>query len=268
MRYAAALILALVTACGGEPPIIDTETTFTPTPEQVVVTQPQVEDPPPPQPVPPAPDPLGDAVAAARRFRPPDPSCSLADVFVEGGRITVQWHSEAYTNFSIGQPGAKLCPSSTDPAWNAFPSGLAITAELLVGPQRTFVDRAECWTRQPPARDSTSHAAQVVGFSRSQICKAGIGKTMGRDPAIMRTRPSGGFTVVSYVRDDGELWTYRCRIQGDRIVWASETGRWRTHPADEVLTFAETPDGNLRVDERYSDGSGSSKIYSAAELGF
>ena len=105
-------------------------------------------------------------------------------------------------------------------------------------------------------------------FSVSQICKAGIGLLMGRDPLTMDAREHERLVTLSYVRsDDGTRWSYRCRLGGDRVIWASDTGRWRTHPLDGVLQYTVGEDGTLRVTESFSDGSSRSKAFSASELG-
>jgi len=122
----------------------------------------------------------------------------------------------------------------------------------------------------PPTASLTSVQSPQTSaptFSVLQVCKAGIGLLMGRDPAAMEGRESAGMATFSYVRkDDGTKWSYRCRLDGDRIVWASDTGRWRTHPLDEVIRYM-VDDGKLVVTETFSDGSSRSKTFAASELG-
>jgi hypothetical protein len=54
---------------------------------------------------------------------------------------------------------------------------------------------------------------------------------MGRDPKIMRiTRVQDGIIYLSYKRqDDGKDWAYRCKIEGDKVIWSSDMGRWMTN---------------------------------------
>ena len=117
----------------------------------------------------------------------------------------------------------------------------------------------------------TSAYAKTVdlgAFNERQICKAAISIVMGRSPSIMSIdRIEGGVVYLSYVRsNDRSRWHYRCKIQGSKIVWASETGRWRTDREDSVITF--TISGNtLRVVDRFSDGSASSQSFELKELG-
>lgn len=72
-------------------------------------------------------------------------------------------------------------------------------------------------------------------FSAADLCKAAIAVEMGRDVGTMHTdKPSDSNPKIWYVRkDDGQKFTYRCRIEGNRIIWSTyftdtkEWGRWR-----------------------------------------
>ncbi|MPR09217.1 hypothetical protein [Microvirga tunisiensis] len=90
---------------------------------------------------------------------------------------------------------------------------------------------------------------------------------MGRDPQIMMVRPDGDVTHVSYNRpSDGSVWSYRCRLEGNRIIWASAEGRWRTHPDDGVLTYELEGSTKIRIVEAHSDGSKSQDTYNRNDL--
>lgn len=102
-----------------------------------------------------------------------------------------------------------------------------------------------------------------LGFSdlamTSKICKATISMMMGRSTAIMSDTDASVedsvFTVkISYVRDDGTPWSYRCKVSGDTIVWKAENGRWRTHPDDEKYHY--TLNGNVATIVETSGFSG------------
>ncbi len=76
-------------------------------------------------------------------------------------------------------------------------------------------------------------------FTKSQVCKAGIATIFGRDPLIMKSNVSGDVVLISYVRqNDGTVWENKCKIIDNRILWGSETGRWRTEPENDVVTFS------------------------------
>lgn len=109
-------------------------------------------------------------------------------------------------------------------------------------------------------------AAETV-VTKEHICKAGIAKIMGRDPKTMKVlRNEGGMVHLQYVRtNDGSLWSYRCRVDGSRIMWASDTGRWRDDPRDEKLTYAVTAD-TVTVKETFTDGSSTQQAFKASQL--
>ena len=110
-------------------------------------------------------------------------------------------------------------------------------------------------------------AKDIAGFSEQQICKAAISVVMGRDPKIMRIdKVSGGVTYLSYIRaDDQTEWSFRCKIAHGRVIWASDTGRWRTHSEDSVIRFS-IAGSTLFISERFSDGSSGGKRFRKKDL--
>ncbi len=114
---------------------------------------------------------------------------------------------------------------------------------------------------------SISAFASEVKFSKEQISKAGIATVMSKDPGIIKIdKVSKDIVYLSYLRpSDGKHWAYRCKVEGNRIIWASDTGRWRDHKEDSVLTY--TIDGDkITIVDRFSDGSASTEIYTHKQL--
>ena len=98
----------------------------------------------------------------------------------------------------------------------------------------------------------------AASFAPEAICRTAIGSVMGRDPkVVVVTRIDGQILHLSYVRPfDNFVWDYRCRIEGNRVIWASEPGRWREGPEDDKVFFEDIGDGNqLRIIETHNDGS-------------
>jgi hypothetical protein len=72
---------------------------------------------------------------------------------------------------------------------------------------------------------------------------------------------AGDIVTVSYVRSsDGNTRSYRCRIDGDRVVWANMDGRWRDGSNDAILrhsvgthslAVSETLAGEVLASELY-----------------
>jgi hypothetical protein len=92
--------------------------------------------------------------------------------------------------------------------------------------------------------------AAAASLEPELVCRAAIGSVMSRDPKLFRvTRTDSSVLLLSYVRRlDNFVWTYRCKIEGDRVIWASEPGRWRDGPKDDKVSFEMVAGGTqLRI---------------------
>jgi hypothetical protein len=111
---------------------------------------------------------------------------------------------------------------------------------------------------------SMSRSSGAPAFEVEAICRTAIASIMGRDPKMMQvTLTAANVVFLTYVRPiDNFVWNYRCRIEGNRILWASEPGRWRDDPKDEKVFF-EVIDGGkqLRVIEDHGDGSRTNQLF-------
>lgn len=105
-------------------------------------------------------------------------------------------------------------------------------------------------------------------FTPGQICRATIAVAMGRDPKIIKITSSGGGIIkTKYVRDnDHSVWENRCKIEGNTVVWATATGRWRNDSADEIFKYSVAGDV-LTISQMFSDGSSSDSKFASRELG-
>ena len=109
-----------------------------------------------------------------------------------------------------------------------------------------------------------SPASAAPAFEAEAICRTAIAALMDRDPKIMQvTRTVGDVLFLTYVRPmDNFVWTYRCRIEGSRVVWASEPGRWRVGPKDDEIFFEVVNDGKqLRIIAIHGDGSRAQQLF-------
>jgi hypothetical protein len=97
-------------------------------------------------------------------------------------------------------------------------------------------------------------SVQAHNFSNIEICKAAIAVEMGRDAKTMKTRQADPMPEISYQRDDGNTFLYRCNITERQVVWSTfltdtnEWGRWRNsyEAGDATTTFFVTK-GVLRI---------------------
>jgi hypothetical protein len=109
-----------------------------------------------------------------------------------------------------------------------------------------------------------SPASAAAAFEVEAICRTAIASIMGRDPKMMQvTRTAGDVLFLTYVRAmDNFVWTYRCRVEGNRVVWASEPGRWRDDPKDDEVFFEIVDAGKqLRIIENNVDGSSTRQVF-------
>jgi hypothetical protein len=107
-------------------------------------------------------------------------------------------------------------------------------------------------------------ASEALSFEADAICRAAIASITDRDPKGMQvSRTVGDVLFLTYLRPiDNFVWTYRCRIEGDRVMWATEPGRWREGPKDDKIFF-EIVDAEkqLRIIEVHRDGSRTQQLF-------
>jgi hypothetical protein len=111
---------------------------------------------------------------------------------------------------------------------------------------------------------SLSPASAAPAFEVETICRTAVASVAGRDPKAMQiARTVGGVLFLTYARPiDNFVWTYRCRIDGNRVVWASEPGRWREGPKDDKIFFEDVDAGKqLRIIATHRDGSSTKQLF-------
>jgi hypothetical protein len=111
---------------------------------------------------------------------------------------------------------------------------------------------------------SLSQASAASAFEAAAICRTAIASVADRDPKAMQiSRTAGDILFLTYARPiDNFVWTYRCRIDGNRVVWASEPGRWRDGPKDDKILFEEVGGGKqLRIIANHRDGTSTKQVF-------
>jgi hypothetical protein len=109
-----------------------------------------------------------------------------------------------------------------------------------------------------------SPASAAPAFEAEAICRTAIAAIMDRDPKTIKvTKTADDVLILTYDRPiDNFIWTYRCRIEGDRVVWASEPGRWREGPKDDKILFEVVDAGRqLRIIAIHRDGSRAQQLF-------
>jgi hypothetical protein len=106
-------------------------------------------------------------------------------------------------------------------------------------------------------------------YAPEAICRTALASVMGRDPKLVRvTRTTDDVLFLSYLRPlDNFVWDYRCKIQGNRVIWASEPGRWREGPKDDKVFFEIVGGGKqLRIIENHRDGSATKELFERDQI--
>ena len=96
----------------------------------------------------------------------------------------------------------------------------------------------------------TSAASASPTFETKAICRTAIAVVMDRDPKLIQaTDAPEGVVVLTYARPfDNFVFSYRCRLEGDRVVWADEPGRSRDDAKDAKVSFEVAGTGDrLRI---------------------
>ena len=109
--------------------------------------------------------------------------------------------------------------------------------------------------------------ANSFEFKKAHICKAGLASLFYQKTQIITVdREEGEVLFLSYIRpSDGSKWSYKCKVEGNRIIWGASDGRWRVDPADSLITYT-TQNNSIKIVRKHSDGSTSVKQYTASEL--
>ena len=107
----------------------------------------------------------------------------------------------------------------------------------------------------------TPVVGQEIGQQdKIRVCRAAISAIMGRDAATISGKTvSNGIVHTQYTRpSDGTLWQARCKIAGNRVIWASfsggSQGRWRDNPMDSVIRF-KLKANSVEISEKFSGES-------------
>jgi hypothetical protein len=107
-------------------------------------------------------------------------------------------------------------------------------------------------------------ASAALSFEIDVICRTAIASMTDRDPKVMQvSRTVGDVLFLTYLRPiDNFVWAYRCRIDGNRVMWATEPGRWREDPKDNKIFFEIVDAGKqLRIVEVHGDGSRTQQLF-------
>jgi hypothetical protein len=109
-----------------------------------------------------------------------------------------------------------------------------------------------------------SPAFAEPSFDPPAICRTAIAAIMDRDPKLMQaTAGPDGVVMLTYARPiDNFVWAYRCRLEGNRVVWANEPGRWRNNAKDDKILFEVVGSGSqLRIIDNHPNGTSTRQLF-------
>ena len=85
-------------------------------------------------------------------------------------------------------------------------------------------------------------------FEAKAICRAALAMITGRDLKLFQAADAPDGTIaLTYARAfDNFVWAYHCRLEGNRVIWADEPGRWRQDAKDDRISY-EVVGTQLRI---------------------
>jgi hypothetical protein len=109
-----------------------------------------------------------------------------------------------------------------------------------------------------------SAASAQATFEAKAICRAAMATITGRDLKLFQAaNDPDGTIALTYTRPlDNFVWAYHCRLEGDRVIWADEPGRWRQDARDDKISFEIMGGGaQLRITRTPVNGSAAQELY-------
>jgi hypothetical protein len=111
---------------------------------------------------------------------------------------------------------------------------------------------------------SLSAASAEPAFEAKTICRAAMATITGRDLKLFQAADAPDGTIaLTYARAfDNFVWAYHCRLEGDRVIWADEPGRWRQDAKDDKITFeVVSPGAQLRITRTPVNGLATHELF-------
>jgi len=121
----------------------------------------------------------------------------------------------------------------------------------------------------PALLASLSAASAEPAFETKAICRAAMATITGRDLKLFQAADAPDGTIaLTYARPfDNFVWAYHCRLEGDRVIWADEPGRWRQDAKDERIGFEVVGSGaQLRITKTPAHGAATEELFDRAKF--
>jgi hypothetical protein len=106
-------------------------------------------------------------------------------------------------------------------------------------------------------------------FDAKAICRAALASITGRDLKLFQAVDApDDIVALTYARPfDNFVWAYHCRLDGDRVIWGDEPGRWRQEAGDDKLFFEAVGAGaQLRIIWNHAGGATTQELFDRGQF--
>jgi hypothetical protein len=106
-------------------------------------------------------------------------------------------------------------------------------------------------------------ASAEPAFEAKAICRAALASITGRDLKLFQAADAPDGTIaLTYARAfDNFVWAYHCRLEGNRVIWADEPGRWRQDAKDDNISFEIVGSALLRITKSPVNGAATQEVF-------
>ena len=125
------------------------------------------------------------------------------------------------------------------------------------------------WLAVAIAVAAPSPASAEPAFDARAICRTAIAAITGRDLKLFQaTAAPDGVVALTYARPfDNFVWAYHCRLEGNRVIWADEPGRWRQEARDDKIFFEIVDAGaQLRIIKNPVNGPATQELFDREKI--
>ena len=108
-----------------------------------------------------------------------------------------------------------------------------------------------------------SPASAETPFEAKAICRAALASITARDLKLFQAANAPDGTIaLTYARPfDNFVWAYHCRLEGNRVIWADEPGRWRQDAKDDKISFEIVGGAQLRITKTPVNGPATQELF-------
>jgi hypothetical protein len=125
------------------------------------------------------------------------------------------------------------------------------------------------WLAVAIAIAAPSAASAEPAFDARAICRTAIAAITKRDLKLFQaTDAPEGVVALTYARPfDNFVWAYHCRVEGNRVIWADEPGRWRQEAKDDKIFFEIVGAGaQLRIIRNPVNGPATQELFDREKI--